>query len=129
MKLRPEYEPVRASLVNHDLVASLNACFGELLREEQHLHTQTIMEQARVASTTVASAYSKGKSRDMSKTQCYSCKKYGHIVPHCPHKFCNYYKQSGHIIKEFPIYPPPRSNKAYHSTVTAVGSLFHKLSL
>jgi hypothetical protein len=128
MKLRPEYEPVRASLVNRDPVPSLDACFGELLREEQRLHTQTIMEQARVASTSVsvayaASAYSKGKSRDMSKTQCYSCKKYGHIASHCPHKICNYCKQLGHIIKECPI-RPPRPNKAYHAAVTAAGSSF-----
>jgi len=34
MKLWPKYEPVRASLVNRDLVPSLDACFGELLREE-----------------------------------------------------------------------------------------------
>ncbi|KAJ6952420.1 hypothetical protein NC653_041530 [Populus alba x Populus x berolinensis] len=129
MKLRPEYEPIRASLVNRDPVPSLDACFGELLREEQRLHTQTIMEQARVASASVsvayaASAYNKGKSRDMSKTQCYSCKKYGHIAPHCPHKICNYCKQLGHIIKECPIRPPPRPNKAYHAAVTAAGSSF-----
>ncbi|KAF5454951.1 hypothetical protein F2P56_024578 [Juglans regia] len=79
------------------------------------------MEQARVASNTVSVAYAthgKGKGRDMSTTQCYSCKKYGHIAPHCPHKLCNYYKQPGHIIKECPI-RPSRSNKAYHAAVTS----------
>ena len=35
MKLRPEYEAVRASLVNRDPVPTLAACFGELLREER----------------------------------------------------------------------------------------------
>jgi hypothetical protein len=39
MKLQPEYEPVCASLVNRDLVPSLDACFGKLLCEEQCLHT------------------------------------------------------------------------------------------
>ena len=116
MKLQPEYEPVRASLVNRDPVPSLDACFGELLREEQRLHTQTIMEQTRV----VPVAYRKGKGHDISKTQCYNCKKYGHIAPHCPNKFCNYCKQPGHIIKECSI-RHPRLNKAYHTTVTTAG--------
>jgi len=125
MKLWPKYEPVCASLVNRDLVPSLDACFGELLREEQCLHTQTIMEQIRVISTTVSvayAAYNKGMSYDMSKTQCYSCKKYGHIAPYYPHKFYNYCKQPGHIIKECPIRPPSCSNKAYHVVVIAVSS-------
>jgi hypothetical protein len=91
MKLRLEYEPVRTSLVNHDLVPSLDACFGELLGEEQCLHTQTIMKQTRVAPVAYV-AYNKGKGHDMSKTQCYSCKKYGHIAPYCLNKFCNYCK-------------------------------------
>ena len=81
MKLRPEYEPVHASLVNRDPVPSLDACFGELLREEQRLHTQTIIKQTRVAPVAYV-AYSKGKGHDMSKTQCYSCKKYAilHLI-------------------------------------------------
>ena len=119
MKLRPEYEPIRAFLVNRDLVPSLDACFGELLCEEQRLHNQTIIEQTRVAPVAYV-AYSKRKGRDMSKTQCYSCKKYGHIAPHCPNKFCNYCKQPGHIIKECSI-RPPRPNKAYHNVVTTAG--------
>ena len=89
MKLRPKYESVRASLVNRDPVPSLDACFGELFREEHHLHTQTIMEQTRVAPVTYV-AYSKRKGHDTSKTQCCRCKKYGYIALHCPNKFCNY---------------------------------------
>ncbi|XP_050219954.1 uncharacterized protein LOC126675289 [Mercurialis annua] len=115
MKLRPEFEAVRASLVNRDPVPTLETCFGELLREEQRINTQNIMEQARVASNSVSVAYAvygKGKGRDMSTIQCYSCKKYGHIAPNCLQKFCNYCKQSGHIIKECPT-RPPRTNKAY----------------
>ncbi|GMY32324.1 hypothetical protein FCV25MIE_27566 [Fagus crenata] len=120
MKLRPEFESIRASLVNRDPVPTLEACFGELLREEQRLNTQNLMEQSRIASNTVSVAYAahgKGKGRDMSTTQCYSCKKYGHIAPNCPLKFCNYCKQPGHIIKECTI-RPSRSTKAYHAVVT-----------
>ena len=114
-----EYEPIHASLVNHDPVPSLDACFGELLREEQRLHNQTIIEQTGVSPVAYV-VYSKGKGHDMSKTQCYSCKKYGHIAPHCPNKFCNYCKQAGHIIKECSI-RPPRLNKACHAAVTTAG--------
>ena len=85
MKLRPEYEAVRASLVNRDPVPTLSACFGELLREEQRLTTQHTMEQAKVVPVAYAT-YNKGKGHDMRKTQCYSCKRYGHIAPNCPKK-------------------------------------------
>uniref|UniRef100_A0A2N9IH78 Integrase catalytic domain-containing protein n=1 Tax=Fagus sylvatica TaxID=28930 RepID=A0A2N9IH78_FAGSY len=87
---------------------------------KQCLNTQNLMEQSRIASNTVSVAYAahgKGKGRDMSTTQCYSCKKYGHIAPNCPQKFCNYCKQPGHIIKECTI-RPSHSTKAYHAVVT-----------
>ena len=45
MKLRGEYEAIRSNLMNRDLVPLLDICVGELLREEQRLITQTIMEQ------------------------------------------------------------------------------------
>lgn len=78
------------------------------------------MEPSRIASNTILVAYAahdKGKGRDMSITQCYNCKKYGHIAPNYPKKFCNYCKQHRHIIKDCPI-QPTRSNKAYHIVVT-----------
>ena len=40
MKLRPEFEHVRADLFNSDPVPSLDICLGDLLREEQRLSTQ-----------------------------------------------------------------------------------------
>ena len=110
MKLKSEYESVRASLMNRDPVPSLDVCFGELLREEQRLHTQNTMEQAKVGPVAYA-AYNRGRGTEMKKTQCYSCKKYGHIAPYCPNKVCSYCKQSGHIIKECPIRPPSRFTK------------------
>ncbi|KZV27588.1 hypothetical protein F511_11591 [Dorcoceras hygrometricum] len=57
MKLRPEFESLCASLVNRVPVPSLEACFGEFLREEQRLNTQNTMEHARVTSNTVSVAY------------------------------------------------------------------------
>ena len=55
----------------------------------------------------------------MRKTQCYSCKKYGHIAPNCPNKVCSYCKQPGHIIKECPIRPPSRFVKNHHTANSA----------
>ena len=57
MKLRPEYESVRSSLLNRSHVPSLDICFGELLREEQRLSTQAILEQSYGNSTTTTMAY------------------------------------------------------------------------
>jgi len=89
------------------------------LRWEQRLNTQNIMKQSRIVSNTVLAvyaAYGKGNGRDMSTTRCYSCKKYGHL-PLIVLKFCNYYKQQGHIIKDCTV-RPSRSNKVYHVVVT-----------
>lgn len=46
MKLRPEYESVRSSLLNLSPVPSLDVCFGELLYEEERLSTRAILEQS-----------------------------------------------------------------------------------
>jgi hypothetical protein len=40
MKLRPEFEAVRTSLINRSPVPTLDECLGELLWEEQRLATQ-----------------------------------------------------------------------------------------
>ena len=56
MKLRPEYESVRSSLLNRSPVLSLEICFGELLHEER-LSTQTIMEQSHGNFETTTIAY------------------------------------------------------------------------
>ena len=57
MKLRPKYESVRSSLLNRSLVPSFDICFSELLREEQRLSTQAILEQSHGSSKTATVAY------------------------------------------------------------------------
>ena len=91
MKLCSEFESVHSHLMNRDPSPSLNVCFRELLREEQRFVTQNAFKQ--VDDIVVAfAAQGKGKGRDMTRTQCYSCKGYGHIASNCGRKFCNYCK-------------------------------------
>ncbi|RVW62046.1 hypothetical protein CK203_064923 [Vitis vinifera] len=105
MKLHPEYESVRSSLLNRSSVPSLDICFGELLHEEQRLSTQAILEQSHGSSGTATVAYA-AQGRDhlciLKNLQCFCCKEYGHIAATCPKKFCSYCKKKGHIIKECP---------------------------
>ncbi|KAF8409806.1 hypothetical protein HHK36_005885 [Tetracentron sinense] len=126
MKLRPKFEATHSNVMNRDPSPSLDVCFGELIREEQHLATQTTFQQDKMTSNVVAyAAHGKGKGRDMRKVQCFSCKEYGHIAAHCSKKSCNYYKKPGHIIKECPIHPQNRQNHAYQAAVgpsSSVGS-------
>ncbi|XP_047251591.1 uncharacterized protein LOC107840130 [Capsicum annuum] len=51
----------------------------------------------------------------MIRTQCYSCKGYGHIASNCGRKFCNYYKQQGHIIIECLTRPQNRKVNAFQA--------------
>ena len=57
MKLRSKYEYVRSSLLNRSPVPSLDICFGELLREEQRLSTQAILEQSHGSFETTTMVY------------------------------------------------------------------------
>ena len=61
---------------------SLDACFfGELLREEQCLATQTTLQQNSIPDNAVAyAAHGRGKVRNMQPVQCYSCKEYTDIL-------------------------------------------------
>jgi hypothetical protein len=54
MKLRPEFEAVRASLINQSPVSILDECLGELLREERRLATQHELTQDTVTEMNVA---------------------------------------------------------------------------
>ena len=50
----------------------------------------------------------------MTKVQCFYDKKFGHITYNWNEKFCNYYKQCGHIILDFPTRPRNKSTEAFH---------------
>jgi hypothetical protein len=122
MKLRPEYESVRSSLLNRSPVPSLDVCFGELLREEQRLSTQVILEQSHGSSgaaTVAFSAQGCGPPMHSRPLQCFCCKESGHIAVNCPKKFRSYCKKKGHIIKECRIRPSNRPAQAFQTSVLA----------
>jgi len=78
--------------MNCDPCLSLDVCFKGLLRKEQHLVTKNVI--------VAFEAQGKGKLRNMTRTQCYSCKEYNHIASNCSKKFCNYWKQQRNLINE-----------------------------
>lgn len=118
---RGEFEAIRSNLMNRQPVPFLDICVGELLREEQRIITQAVLEQKAQTSTPIPVAYTvQGRSkggRNMSNVQCYSCKGFGHIATTCTKKFCNYCKKTGHIIKDCSIRPPKKSETAYNVSV------------
>ncbi|KAH0641891.1 hypothetical protein KY285_032759 [Solanum tuberosum] len=116
MKLCSDFKCVRSNLMNRDPSPSLDVCFRELLREEQRLVTQNAFKKENDVTVAFA-AQGKGKGRDMSRTQCYSCKEYGHIASNCSKKFCNYCKQQGHIIKECPMRPQNHRINAFQARI------------
>ncbi|KAA8542511.1 hypothetical protein F0562_023663 [Nyssa sinensis] len=120
MKLRPEYESVRSSLLNRSLVPSLDICFGELLREEQRLSTQALLEQSHGSSGMATVAYAaqgRGPPLNSKNLQCFCCKEYGHIAAHCPKKFCSYCKKKGHIITACRLCPQNRQAQVFQTSV------------
>ncbi|KAI4331744.1 hypothetical protein L6164_016702 [Bauhinia variegata] len=118
MKLRSDFEVVRAGLLNWNSVPSLSICLGELLHEEQRLATQAVLGASQEQSIVVNVAYAaQGRNRGKGQMQCYSYKEFGHIARNCGKKFCTYCKQHGHIIKECSIRPENRRAKAFQAVV------------
>ena len=124
MKLRHEFESVRSNLLLRTPSPSLDDCLNELLREEQRLSTQATLEQQGNSSNVLNVAYAaqgKQRGRDLTNTQCYSCKGFGHIASQCSQKFCNYCKIKGHIISECRKRPQNHNPRAFQtSTINVV---------
>nr|XP_027118369.1 uncharacterized protein LOC113735570 [Coffea arabica] len=57
MKLRLEFEAVRAGLLNRNPILSFDVCLGDLLQEEQRMATQTIIGASKEISEVVNIAY------------------------------------------------------------------------
>ncbi|CAL1373295.1 unnamed protein product [Linum trigynum] len=107
MKLRPEFEPIRASLI-HRGVTNLEEVVAELIREETRLKSQ-----AQIDHGSSESAFAVGRSSNSTRPKfgqqgsgevvCHYCQESGHVQIHCRKRnYCNYCKKAGHIVLECP---------------------------
>ena len=60
----------------------------------------------------------------MTKVQCYSYQKYGHVATQCNQKFCSYRKRKGHVLPERRYRAQVSSQKANLATLDASSSEF-----
>ncbi|CAN0886875.1 Retrovirus-related Pol polyprotein from transposon TNT 1-94 [Linum grandiflorum] len=131
MKLRAEYEPVRASLLRRG-VTKLDEALSELIREETRLKSQAQLDRRQTSSESAFAVGRSGHQRPQfqrgstSHLTCHFFHELGHIQPHCKKKnVCIYCKQSGHIVLECKIlakksHTSPASNRST-STTQGVG--------
>ena len=100
MKLRLEFKTVRSNLMSRASLLRLDDCLQELLREERLVTKTTIEQQTFVEAPLAYVATTRLPPRNISKVQCYNCKKFGHFANQCKAKICKYCKAIGHIIEE-----------------------------
>ncbi|KAK3027747.1 hypothetical protein RJ639_042487 [Escallonia herrerae] len=107
-ELRPDYEIVRANILNRGTLPTMDSVLGELLREETRIATQATLERKTKLDSVFIAKQNMGKwsasqPKDLSKVKCFECKEFGHVVSHCKKKnSCVYCKQAGHIVTECP---------------------------
>ncbi|XP_060182796.1 uncharacterized protein LOC132612709 [Lycium barbarum] len=51
MKLRPDFEPIRANILNRETLPDIDVVFGELVREETQMNTQAAMDSSYTVDT------------------------------------------------------------------------------
>lgn len=117
MKLRSEFEITRSNLMNRDSSPSLDVCFGELLREERLVTQGSFMQDN--SGVVAFAAQGRGRGQSMGNVQSYSCKEYGQMATNCKKKFCNYYKQQGHFIKECSTRPQNRRVNVFPAVLSS----------
>ncbi|KAF3653170.1 hypothetical protein FXO38_06355 [Capsicum annuum] len=131
MKLRPEFEPIRGSLLNREVTPALNVVLAAVLREETRLGTQVAMESTPLPSVALLA----GKSTTVASTgntkrsvQCYEWQDFGHIAANCPKKknICAYCKITGHHISDCRRRPnrSRTAHQAYQTNVTTSSGSF-----
>ncbi|KAK1391348.1 SPX domain-containing protein 1-like [Heracleum sosnowskyi] len=129
MKLRQDFEPIRATILNRGGSSNVDTILPDLLAEETRL--KSLSSHINVHDVALSAAVQKTKARNMSKTECFICHETGHIAIHCSKKkgttgnvstslFCRYCKGEGHLIENCKIRPPRnRSHRAYMSSVSS----------
>ncbi|CAL1412051.1 unnamed protein product [Linum trigynum] len=107
MKLRADFEPIRASLI-HRGITDLDSVVIELIREETRLKSQSHIDHP-----IADSAFVVGRSSLSSRPQfsappsgdliCHHCHESGHVQIHCKKRnYFNYCKKTGHIVLKCP---------------------------
>lgn len=84
MKLRFDFERIRANVRSQTSLLSMQAVLAELLREETRVITQSSTEGS--SNYPLALAAQHNKPRNLSRLQCFECKGFGHTVSHCKKK-------------------------------------------
>ncbi|XXG40077.1 hypothetical protein AAC387_Pa01g0879 [Persea americana] len=102
MNLQPDFELVRSAFMNSKLLANLDTCFQEVLREELLLTSQrAILEEPKAFLAPLLADSALLATPNPKLTQCYECKSFGHIAKNCRKKLvCRYCKRSGHLIDD-----------------------------
>ncbi|KAG5570990.1 hypothetical protein H5410_060756 [Solanum commersonii] len=124
MKLRPDFEPIRANILNKETLLDIDVVFGELICEETCINTLASMDSSYTidaAMYTSKGTYKSYNQRSFQKSrpECFECKEYGHIVSHCKKRnICNYCKKPDHIILECNrrLNTRQTKNKAYQTS-------------
>ncbi|CAL1404258.1 unnamed protein product [Linum trigynum] len=112
MKLRPEFEAIRSTLLNREDL-KFDGVLGHLVREETRLRTQaqldvrpgegeTVFAAAADHSQSIAAAVQRPQFQrrvPATELECHHCHERGHLQKHCRRKnFCVYCKRNGHIV-------------------------------
>ncbi|XP_074326750.1 uncharacterized protein LOC141664694 [Apium graveolens] len=84
MKLRQDFEPIRATILNRGGSSSVDTILPDLLAEQTRL--KSLSSQANVYDAALSAAVQKVKARNMSKSECFIRHETGHIAIHCPQK-------------------------------------------
>ncbi|KAF3618589.1 hypothetical protein FXO37_34117 [Capsicum annuum] len=127
MKLRSEFEPLRASILNREKLPTLDVVVSEVLREETWLGSHASMGNSLFVDTVMAAYRNSSSKNSMKLVQCYHCKETGHVISHCKKRnYCNYCKKDGHIIlecrKKFGSVNRSTPYKAFHAMTRDVGT-------
>ncbi|CAI8587532.1 unnamed protein product [Vicia faba] len=106
MALRPEYEAIRASLLNRNPLSSLDTAIQAIIFEETRLNLDKTPQMDAALATT---RFSHQKS---NHHPCKNCNRTGHIFANCPTIECRYYHGISHILEHCPT-RPPKQNRGF----------------